>query len=127
VSNEQPATSVSKAKSSQTSSSAKSIEIAKAFEAGQAISSLAQQLKVKPSTVIHHLYCYVQEGHKLSPAGQILEQSQLSDTQLAKVLAAFTEHGTQRLKPVYDGLKEQISYDQLHLLRIYYLNTKAKN
>lgn len=127
VSNEQPATGVSKSTSSQTSSGLKSIEIAKAFQAGQSIVSLAQQLSVKPSTVINHLYRYVQEGHTLSCCAQLIEQCQLSETDIAQTLAAFTEHGAERLKPVYDSLKEQVSYDQLHLLRIYYLNNEAKN
>jgi ATP-dependent DNA helicase RecQ len=39
-------------------------------------------------------------------------------------VAAFTEHGEDRLRPIYDSLNEQVSYDKLHLLRIYFLNSK---
>lgn len=127
VSNEQPASSINQGKPGQTSSSIKSIEVANAFLAGQSISSLAQQLKIKPGTVINHLYRYVQEGHKLDDAEQLLKQCQLDQTDIVHVMAAFTQHGIERLKPVYDSLKDQVSYEQLHLLRIYFLNQKTKN
>jgi ATP-dependent DNA helicase RecQ len=124
VMNQQPAASNSNSQSSQTSSGTKSLEIAQAFEGGQSTSALAEQYKVKPSTIINHLYRYVQEGNRLNNLDKVLEQSQLRPLEIAQGVAAFTEHGDDRLKPIYDSLKEQVSYDKLHLLRIYYLNSK---
>jgi ATP-dependent DNA helicase RecQ len=124
MTNEQPATNVSTTKSSQTSSGTKSLEIAKAFEGGQSTSALAKQYKVKPSTIINHLYRYVQEGNSLNNLDNVLEKSQLSQIEIDQGVAAFTEHGEDRLRPIYDSLNEQVSYDKLHLLRIYFLNSK---
>ncbi len=124
VSNLQPTTSKRNTKSSQTSSITKSLEIAKAFEGGQSTSALAVQYKVKPSTIINHIYRYVQDGNRLNNLKKVLEQSQLSQKEIDQGLAAFTEHGEDRLRPIYDSLNEQVDYNKLHLLRIYFLNNK---
>jgi ATP-dependent DNA helicase RecQ len=124
VSNLQPTASKRNTKSSQTSSITKSLEIAKAFEGGQSTSALAVQYKVKPSTIINHIYRYVQDGNRLNNLKKVLEQSQLSQKEIDQGLAAFTEHGEDRLRPIYDSLNEQVDYNKLHLLRIYFLNNK---
>lgn len=127
VTNEQPATSVSPTKSSQSSMGAKSLAIVHAFEAGQSIGQLAEQGKVKPATIINHLYRYVQQGNTLTIPEQVLEVGQLSQASIEQVMAAFNEHGEERLKPIYDSLNGTLTYEQLHLLRIYYLNSVPKN
>ena len=83
---------------------------------------LAQQFKVKDGTIINHLYRYAQDGHTFAQPTLLLEQSGLSQIQVDAALAAFTEHSYERLKPVYDSLNEQVTYDQLHLLRIYFVS-----
>jgi ATP-dependent DNA helicase RecQ len=126
ITNEQPATSVRQAKVSQTSLSAKGIEIVNTFESGQSISSLADQFKVKPSTIIQHLYNYVQSGHRLKNIGPILEQCQLGQSVIDQAFEAFSKYGTERLKPAYDKFKGVVIYEHLHLLRICYLNNERK-
>ena len=108
--------------SSSGNSNSRSAEIVSAYQQGQSISSLAAQFKVKDGTIINHLYRYVQDGHKFAQPTQLLEQSGLSQNQIDSALTAFAEHSHERLKPVYDSLNEQVSYDQLHLLRIYYVS-----
>jgi ATP-dependent DNA helicase RecQ len=83
---------------------------------------MAEQFKVKNGTIINHLYRYAQDGHKFAQPSKLLEQSGLSQTHIDSALAAFAEHSYERLKPVYDSLSEQVSYDQLHLLRIYFVS-----
>ena len=34
------------------------------------------------------------------------------------MLAEFTTHGTERLKPVFEALEETIPYDELHVMRM---------
>ncbi|MEP7766319.1 hypothetical protein, partial [Sanguibacter sp. 26GB23] len=68
------------------------------------------------------LYRYAQDGHEFAKPIQLLEQSGLSQTHIDAALAAFAEHSHERLKPVYDSLNQQVTYDQLHLLRIYFVS-----
>ena len=109
-------------KSTHAHSSSRSAEIVSAYQAGQSIMALAEQFKVKDGTIINHLYRYVQDGHKFAQPTQLLAQSGLNQVQIDLGLAAFTEHSHERLKPIYDALNEQATYDQLHLLRIYFVN-----
>ena len=109
-------------KSTSVNSSSRSAEIVSAYQEGQSIASLAKLFKVKDGTIINHLYRYAQDGHKFAQPTQLLEQSALSQTYIDSALAAFSEHSHERLKPVYDSLNEQVTYDQLHLLRIYFVS-----
>lgn len=126
VENTRAATQVSASKSNPSSAGAaslstKSIEIAKAFEMGQSIDKVSQQFKVKANTVYQHLYKYVQEGQQLSNPQYLLEQCELSQSEIEEVLVAFKAHSAERLRPVYEQLNERVSYEKLHLLRIYFL------
>jgi ATP-dependent DNA helicase RecQ len=109
-------------KNTNANSNSRSAEIVSAYQAGQSIVSLAEQFKVKNGTIINHLYRYVQDGHEFAQPKQLLQQSGLSQDQIDSALAAFAEHSYERLKPIYDALNEQATYDQLHLLRIYYVS-----
>ena len=109
-------------KSTNANASIRSTEIVNAYQAGQSITSLAQQFKVKDGTIINHLYRYAQDGHTFAQPTLLLDQSGLSQIHIDAALAAFTEHSYERLKPVYDSLNEQVTYDQLHLLRIYFVS-----
>jgi ATP-dependent DNA helicase RecQ len=126
VPNTQAASKTTVNKSSSGSSNSRSAEIVSAYQQGQSISSLATQFKVKDGTLLNQLYRYVQDGHKYGQPTLLLDQSGLSQGEIDLALAAFAEHSHERLKPVYDALKEQVSYDQLHLLRIYFVNQLAE-
>ena len=43
------------------------------------------------------------------------------------MLAAFTEHGTERLKPIFEALEEVIPYDELHILRMVALCPRGRH
>jgi ATP-dependent DNA helicase RecQ len=124
VSNTQSASkaTTSKRNISSTDPNSRSAEIISAYEMGQSVSSMAEQFKVKNGTIVNHLYRYAQDGHRFAQPSKLLEQSGLSQTHIDSALAAFAEHSYERLKPVYDSLSEQVSYDQLHLLRIYFVS-----
>jgi ATP-dependent DNA helicase RecQ len=55
----------------------------------------------------------------------MLALSQLSAEQQKQVLAAFAELGVEALSPVFRALGEAISYDELHLLRLYAVTKNA--
>lgn len=126
VANTQTASKTTVSKSSATHSNSRSAEIVSAYQQGQSIASLATQFKVKDGTILNHLYRYVQDGHKFVQPRLLIDQSGLSLGEIDLALAAFAEHSHERLKPVYDALNEQVSYSQLHLLRIYFVNQLAE-
>ena len=131
IANTQAASKVTASKSANSNgtsahSNNRSAEIVSAYQGGQTILSLAEQFKVKDGTIINHLYRYAQDGHKFAQPTQLLQQTGLSQTDIDSALAAFDEHSYERLKPVYDSLNEHVTYDQLHLLRIYFVSQVAK-
>lgn len=106
------------------------IEIGEKYIKTQSILEISTQYGIKQSTVIAHLLQYVLEGHEI-PAGDMLALSELSPVEQRTVLAAFDRLGTKYLKPVYEEMGETISYEKLHVMRLYYESQKrsqnAKN
>jgi ATP-dependent DNA helicase RecQ len=91
------------------------------FEKGESIAQMARALKVKDNTIFSHLYKNVQAGNSLSKPERLVEEANLDEIQLQEALTAYKAHGTERLKPVYEALGEKLSYEQLHLVRVLYL------
>lgn len=122
VSNTQVASTQAKPSASKASSvGSKTKEVVLRFEAGESITDLSKSLKVKDNTIYNHLYKYAQLGNKLSQPERLLDAVKLPEKQINKAIEAFETHGSERLKPVYEALGEQVSYEQLHLIRVLYL------
>ena len=102
--------------------SGKTEDIVEKFDQGHSIQALVEQNKIKTNTVYNHLYKYVDLGHKLKHPERLTEAMNLPDTLVEKGIDAFKEHGSARLKPIFETLNEQATYDQIHLLRIYFLH-----
>lgn len=100
----------------------KTLEIINRFEDGYSVLALSEQNKVKANTIYGHLYKYVQLGNRFKNTEPLLAEMGLSESQLRQGLAAFHTCGHERLKPVYDALEQALTYEQLHLLRVYYLS-----
>jgi ATP-dependent DNA helicase RecQ len=79
---------------------------------------------VKLNTIYGHLYKYVQQGKALASGATLKEEMALDDERLKLGLDAFKEYGSERLKPVFDALDESVTYEQLHLMRVYFLHLK---
>jgi ATP-dependent DNA helicase RecQ len=107
--------------------STKTQNIVRAFENGQSVYALAEQHKVKVNTIYSHLYKYVQLGKALQSSENLLTELALNDDVIEQGFRAFTEHGSERLKPAFDALGEQVDYETLHLLRILYLHNQLVN
>lgn len=93
-------------------------EVGELFIAGASIAQLATQYGVAAQTVTENLYRFVQNGGTIDPA-RILAESTLVEADRLKVLAAFEQLGTERLAPIWQSFSGEISYAELHLLRIY--------
>ena len=96
-----------------------------AFNAGKSVQDLMNEYRVKIGTILQHLHKYLLEGCSLRQNEDLLAYSTLSPAQRERVLKAFAELGTDYLKPIFDALNEEVSYDDLHVLRLHYLIQSA--
>jgi ATP-dependent DNA helicase RecQ len=96
------------------------------FNAGMSISSLCKETKYKKSTILKHLLNYLEE-FSIDEPDRILEELNLPDEKIQLVLKKFDELGTERLSPVFEALNKKIDYDDLHLLRLYFIALKVKS
>ena len=99
-------------------------EVGALFAAGQSMADIQALFGVTQGTVIRHLARCVWAGQRFAPE-HIREMSQLSEEDQARALAALTEHGTAALKPVFEALGGTIPYDELHVMRMYWLCAKG--
>lgn len=111
--------------SSSASISAKTQEIADKFDQGFSVQALADQNKVKLNTIYSHMYKFVSLGQRFKHTHRLIDEMKLAEGILEKGLAAFSEHGIERLKPVYEELQEHVSYEQLHILRVYFIQAQS--
>ncbi|MAO63371.1 MAG: DNA helicase RecQ [Balneola sp.] len=93
-------------------------EVGQMFQKGKTVSEIASEIGVKEGTVVGYLSKFVKAGHSV-PSDNILEASGLSDEEMSKVHKAFDEHGHELLRPVFDALKEEVSYDELRVIQLY--------
>ena len=98
----------------------KYMQTGRAFAGGKSVEELCGQEGVKAATVLEHLYTYLFEGYPL-PAGSFRSMLDQDDGTIKKVMRSFEEKGSDKLKPVYEDLKETISYDELKIFRLHYL------
>ncbi len=91
------------------------------FNKGKSIDNLAEEYNVKPQTIISHLARYANEGNRVRIDG-LKEKISLSENEHQKVFEAFKEEGTLTLSNIFEKFNKEISYVDLHLLRIIYLN-----
>ena len=84
---------------------------------GHPLAKVADEVGLRPSTIIGYLVEIVAEGRPFPPT-LLRTLSQLSVAEQDEVLARFDELGTQALRPVFDALGERVSFEELHLLRL---------
>ncbi len=98
---------------------ARSDEVGEFFAEGKSLDAIAEHYNVKRQTVITNLVKYVEAGNVID--GERLQgESTLPAAQQTQVLTAFDEQGDSALRPIFDAMNGQVSYDDLHLLRLVY-------
>ncbi|MGC8780775.1 MAG: helix-turn-helix domain-containing protein [Anaerolineae bacterium] len=90
------------------------------FASGHSIEEIATWFAVRPTTVIGHLCTWLAAGHALDP-DRVRSASNLAPADQARVLAAIAELGPDRLAPIFEALGGEISYEELRIMRLYYL------
>jgi len=108
-------------KKKKTTKKAKYIEISEAYAECVSFEKLQNKFKVKPFTLISHLTTYVSEGNKIN-TDLLFSQIETNEEKQKEVFAAFDKFGADYLKPIFDELSETVSYDDLRILKICYLN-----
>ena len=101
---------------------ARHVLVAEAYNEGQTIQQLMEHYGVQQNTILDHLVKYAAEGHPLRGSDDLLALSALSPGEQAVVLSAFKELGPERLSPVFARLDGKVSYEELKILRLYYLS-----
>ncbi len=95
--------------------------VAEAYNNGASLKTLMAEYGVKITTILAHLYNYAMEGNKLRNE-EFAKASRLSQSRQDAVIRAFEELGVEKLRPVYDAMNGRVNYEELQLLRLYYLN-----
>jgi ATP-dependent DNA helicase RecQ len=101
----------------------RSAEVGDRFAAGHSIVDLQAMYGVTQGTIVNHLYQGLRAGRGF-PAERILEVSTASEADRRRALASMAELGTDALRPIYDAVEGSIPFDELHILRLYYLCLK---
>lgn len=116
---EHPAIAPKKARPSELKSSQKQRHIitGELFNSGSSINDIMEEFGIKQTTVLDHLYKYIDAGYSLETQN-LMSQSTISPEQRASVLKTFNELGHELLKPVSDAFDGQISYEELKILRL---------
>jgi ATP-dependent DNA helicase RecQ len=97
------------------------VVIGEAYNSGRSIGQIMAEFGIKQGTVLDHLYNYLQEGHALR-SDELLGLSTIPSDQQTTIMEAFDRLGSQYLKPVFEALEETVSYEEIKILRLYYLS-----
>ncbi|HMT22318.1 MAG TPA: HEAT repeat domain-containing protein [Promineifilum sp.] len=90
------------------------------FRRGHRISEIAGMFSVKLQTIATYLWESLLLGEEID-ARSIAEESGLTTRKQERVYGVFDAIGTARLRPVFDALEESVTYEEIHLLRLYYV------
>lgn len=96
--------------------------IGEAYNAGKSLDELMEEYRVKAVTIIDHLTRFALEGNRLRPAEDVRQRSRLSEMTQETVLAAMASEGVDYLRPIYDRLNGAIPFEEIKILRLYYLS-----
>jgi hypothetical protein len=100
-------------------------KVGELFCAGQSVPQLARHFDVKTKTIVENLYRFHQSGGALVPE-RVLASSRLSEYERTRVLNLFKRLGCKFLSPVYIALSGSVTYEELHVLRLYFLCCKPR-
>jgi ATP-dependent DNA helicase RecQ len=95
-------------------------EVTKLYKGGHGIMEIAEMFAIKPQTVTNHLWESVRNGETIDP-DPLLVASHLSVEERDRVFRVFQQIGVETLRPAFDALGESVPWEELHLLRLYFV------
>ena len=102
---------------------ARHIEIGNSYKNYRSFEELRSKFGLREVTLMNHLTTFVTEGNKID-ASLLYEQIAANDDEQIKVFKAFEEMGVNYLKPIFERLNENVTYDDLRILKVCYLNQR---
>jgi ATP-dependent DNA helicase RecQ len=93
-------------------------QVGELFNQRKSIPEIAAHFDVKENTVLSNLLKFVKAGNSISPE-RILRFSNLNKEKIDQVIKAFDEHGPDMLRPIFEAMDEQVSYDELRVIQLY--------
>ena len=95
--------------------------VAEEFNNGATIQELMDQYGFVVNTILDHLNKYVLAGNALRNGESLQAFTSATPDQQSATFAAFDELSPTYLKPVFDTLNGELSYEELKILRLLYL------
>jgi ATP-dependent DNA helicase RecQ len=96
--------------------------VGEAYNHGCSITELVEQFNVQQGTILNYLAKYSLEGSRLRTGTDFLSLVNIPLETQEEALHAFEAFGAEYLKPVFEHLNGQVSYDDLKILRLHYLS-----
>jgi ATP-dependent DNA helicase RecQ len=93
-------------------------KVGELFNQDKSVPEIAAHFDVKEVTVLSNLLKFVKAGNSIS-SERILEFSTLNKEKIEQITKAFDEHGLDMLRPIFEALNEQVSYDELRVIQLY--------
>jgi len=112
-----------KRKTSKQTGKLRHVIIGEAYNAGESIEKIMVRYNIKLVTVLDHLFKYYLEGNKIRSDG-LLSVSALSQKEVQAVLETFDRLGDEYLSPIFKKHNGNISYEDLKIIRLFYLSKK---
>lgn len=95
--------------------------VAEAYNSGETIQNLMERYHVTAGTILDHLARYLAAGNKLRNGADLGSLTGATSAQQQAAFAAFDELRPTFLKPVFDRLNGELTYEDLKILRMLYL------
>jgi len=92
--------------------------VGEAYNAGESIQNLKVRYQVKTSTIVNHLARFAAAGNPLRNSSDLQPLTSISPSQQKNAVQAFKELGMDYLRPVFEKLNGEISYDDLKIVRL---------
>lgn len=99
------------------------IQVGEEFNKNVSVNSIAELMRFKRETIIKHLYDYVLNGNKIN-TGYLLREVKLKKELYESILNEFKLEGTSALSPLKEKFGDAVTYSDLHLLRIIFINNQ---
>jgi len=97
------------------------VEIGEAYNKSKSFEEFLDGLRIQHKTALGHLTTFVREGNNIN-TDKLTDIIEADEEKQKEVFDVFTNLGVNYLKPVFDELNETVSYEDLHILRICFLN-----
>jgi len=98
----------------------KYVTIGREYNDGSSLKEISSKYKIQLRTVLDNLMQYVKSGEEIRE-DDFLEASSLDIEAREKVLWSLKTNGCEFLKPIFDEFNGSVSYDEISILRLYYI------